>query len=110
MNVGCAQGMDPAAARALECKRRGMISMPGGNDPAGLCATRKVSPPMRGPNANVINPTRGDFSVFGSSGLKFLMIGDNESSKILSTSKPTIVIFSDPDCGYCTEMAMTMEF
>jgi antitoxin component YwqK of YwqJK toxin-antitoxin module len=108
MNTGCKLGGDPAALREAECKRKGMIARPGGNEPGGICANKKVEPVMGGPDQRVINPTRGDFSIPSVSGVNIELADDGDEASLLSSTKPTLVIFADPDCGFCNEMTKTL--
>jgi len=109
MDVGCSRGGDPAALKEAECKRKGMFAISGGGSPTGICANRNIQPPLGGPDQNVINPSRGDFSMMNLSGKNVSLATDNDLASILKAKKPTLVIFADPDCGYCNEMGNTMK-
>ncbi len=104
-DVGCSSSGDPARIREAECKRRGLISMPGGSG-GGMCASKKVEPVMGGPDPRVINPTRGDFSLLSSGMSNVRLIDDSQSkSSVLNSKKPTLVVFTDPDCGFCNSLS-----
>lgn len=99
-------------AARLRCQQLGLIAMPrpgGGN----ICGTGNKNIDMTGfkePDPRVINPTRGDFRSAGlakSADIREVGLGDVKS--VLSSGKPTLVVFMDPDCGSCQTMANTIQ-
>jgi len=113
-SLGC--GSDTSRARQdaarLRCQQLGLIAMPrpgGGN----ICGTGNKNIDMTGlgePDPRVINPTRGDFRSAGmvrASNIREVGLADVKS--VMSSGKPALVVFMDPDCGSCQTMANTIQ-
>jgi hypothetical protein len=113
-SLGC--GTDTSRARQdaarLRCQQLGLIAMPrpgGGN----ICGTGNKNIDMTGlgePDPRVINPTRGDFRSAGmvrASNIREVGLADVKS--VMSSGKPALVVFMDPDCGSCQTMANTIQ-
>lgn len=109
MSVGCPSAGDPASLKDMECRRRGMFGISGGDGPNGICANKNIQPPLGGPDQNVINPSRGDFSLMNLPGKNVSLATDSDAANLLKSKKPTLIVFADPECGYCNDLGNTLK-
>lgn len=108
MDVGCPSDGDNDAIRAqIECKKKGMIGQPVPGE--SLCRSGNVDRtgiPNR--DAGRIDPPREEFrDVFANTSINVFSNGDINAT--LNSSKPTLIVFMDPDCSACKEFVKTLK-
>jgi hypothetical protein len=106
--VGCKSGNASAVARALDCKKKGMIQLttPEGQGCGhGQPALNKGMLPDR--NGNVTDPTRNPMGAL----FQNRNVGQLNAASLqtrLASAKPLLVVFYDPSCNSCQQHLNTV--
>ncbi|MBL0357543.1 MAG: hypothetical protein IPP72_11985 [Chitinophagaceae bacterium] len=109
--IGCPSPMSPEEVARRNCQSLGMRAMPvSGNSVCRSTGNLDGAIPNPGIDPTIVNPTRGDFSInFKNTSIKVLGSQKDLERVLINTSRPTMVVFMNPDCPSCQNFTQSLK-